>query len=187
MVYSVMDESDEDLVAVFSRTRDAESFELLVRRYQDRVFRLAISILGAGREQDAEEVAQDSFLQAYRAMAGFRGDARFSTWIYRITYNTALNRRKSLQTRRHNIERDYPSPASPLHDAIVSQRREVLHQAMDVLPDLYRTVLHLHYWLGCPVDEIAEYLDAPTGTIKSYLHRGRARLEAILAKKGVTE
>jgi RNA polymerase sigma-70 factor, ECF subfamily len=172
---------------VANEERVAESFEDLVRRYQERVFRLAISILGVGREQDAEEVAQDAFLSAYRALAGFRGDSSFSTWIYRITYNTALNRRKSLQSRRHQVAPEYPSPPTPLHQAIEGNRREVLHQAMEELPDLYRTALHLHYWLGCPVEEIAEYLSAPPGTVKSYLHRGRARLSAILSKKGITE
>ena len=181
-----MDESDEALAASVCRTSDSSAFELLVRRYQERVFRLAISILGAGREQDAEEVTQDAFLQAYRGLARFRGDARFSTWIYRITYNAALNRRKSLGARRHSVAVDYASPASPLQEAIASQRHAALHEAVEELPDLYRTVLRLHYWLGCPIDEIAEYLDAPPGTVKSYMHRARARLESILARNGVT-
>jgi len=73
---SAMDESDEALAAA-CRAEDSQPFDLLVRRYQERVFRLAMSILGAGREH-AEEVAQDAFLQAYRAMDRFRGDARWS-------------------------------------------------------------------------------------------------------------
>src|SRR5262245_8507582 len=172
---------------VANEERVAESFEDLVRRYQDRVFRLAVSILGVGREQDAEEVAQDAFLSAYRGLGGFRGDSTFSTWIYRITYNTALNRRKSLNARRHQVAPEYPAPVTPLHQAIEGNRRAVLHHAMEELPDLYRTALHLHYWLGCPVEEIAEYFGAPAGTVKSYLHRGRAKLAAILAKKGITQ
>jgi RNA polymerase sigma-70 factor, ECF subfamily len=172
---------------VASEEHIAESFEDLVRRYQERVFRLAISVLGPGREADAEEVSQDAFLRAYRALATFRGDASFATWIYRIAYNTALNRRKSLQSRREDPERDHPSAISPLADAIQGQRRRVLQEAMEELPDIYRTSLRLHYWLGSSIDEIAEYLGVAPGTVKSYLHRGRARLEAILARKGVTE
>ena len=184
-----MDESDEAPAAVCGAPA-VESFELLVRQYQERVFRLAVSILGAGHEQDAEEVAQDAFLRAFRAIAGFRGDAQFSTWIYRITYNTALNRRKSLHAQQRRIgggaDREItPATGSPLQEAIAGERRAALQQAMEALPDLYRTVLRLHYWLGCPVDEIAEYLDAPPGTVKSYLHRARTRLAAILAKKGI--
>jgi RNA polymerase sigma-70 factor (ECF subfamily) len=185
-----MDESDPSAATV-CRTGDDEPFEAQVRRYQERVFRLAVSVLGAGHESDAEEVAQDAFLQAYRARHRFRGLASWSTWIYRITYNTAINRSRRLQSERRRCIEDGPvessaATASPLDDAIAAQRKEALRQAIEALPDLYRTVLRLHYWLGCPVEEIAEYLDSPAGTVKSYLHRARARLQAILTRKGIT-
>ena len=87
---------DAVLVREFQRTHDPAHFNALVERHRGPVFRLVLSILGPGREGEAEELAQDVFVKVYKKLDGFRGDAKFSSWLFRIAYNTALDHRARL-------------------------------------------------------------------------------------------
>ena len=178
--------SDSELVADFLATGRPEPFETLVERYQARVFRLALSIMGRGGEADAEEVAQEVFVTVYRNLSTFRQDSQFGTWLYRITYRKGIDRYRHMRWRRAEIGEEALDPLPSAEDLQASAERAEedrrLACAVESLPDLYRTVIQQHYWLGASVAEIGETLEAPVGTVKSYLFRARKRLAKILGQ-----
>jgi len=176
--------SDSDLVARFRETRDDELFQQLVERHQQRVFHVALSVLGPAYSGDAEEVAQEVFLQAYLQLDGFRGDSALSSWLYRIAWNRAADRRRLARFRHPHVAQDFgaASPdAGPLAGVLDRERFARVQAAVETLPEVYRTLVRLHYWLGCPLVEIQEITGIPEGTVKSYLARARKRLERSLA------
>lgn len=180
---------DDELIARFLDSGEVEPFEALVQRHQDRVFRLAASVLGPGSEGEAEEVAQEVLLTVYEKLGSFAGRSRFSTWLYRITYRTAVDRRRGLRHRTPHLGEEALAPletpdADPEARAGAAERRRGVLAALGTLPDLYRTTVCLHYWMGLSVVEIGEVLDAPAGTVKSYLFRARQRLAEHLGREG---
>ena len=183
---------DAVLVREIQNTRDPACFDRLVARHRERVFRLVLSILGPGREGEAEELAQDVFVKVYQRLAGFRGEAKFSSWLFRIAYNAALDHRSRLSFKTFHESEEVlamtPSESrrsDPFQLSVDAGRRAAVGRAMAALPDLYRSVLHLHYWMGMTVSEVGAALSIPDGTVKSYLHRARAKLHAILCKRGI--
>jgi RNA polymerase sigma-70 factor (ECF subfamily) len=184
-----MTDDDRARVARYLSTRDPADFGALVARHAASVLRLVSSILGPFRDVDAEDVAQDVFIRAHDKLAQFRGDAQFGTWLYRLAYSVALNRRKLARLRMPHVAVDalagLATPDSPHDQAVSAERAAHLGAAIESLPDLYRTVVYLHYWQECSVDEIARYIGAPDNTVKSYLFRARARLAGILIEKGI--
>lgn len=181
--------ADEELISRFLESGDVELFEDLVRRHQDRVFRLVVSVLGPGSEGEAEEVAQEVLLTVYRKLGSFAGRSRFSTWLYRITYRAAVDRRRGLRHHTPHLGEEALAPlaapdADPEARAGTAERRRGVLTALGALPDLYRTAVYLHYWMELSVAEIGEVLDAPAGTVKSYLFRARQRLAERLAPEG---
>lgn len=183
------------------RARDPRRFGDLVTRYQSKVHRLVAGILGPGYAADAEDATQEVFLQAYRKLESFRGDSRFSTWLYRLAYNRAIDYRRRLDKRRllpldeENLDRvarsdsgAFPAgglrnASQPLKDAMAAERLSALLPQIDRLPVKQRVSLYLHYWLGCTVAEIAELTDAKPATVKSHLFRGRQALGRKLDKE----
>jgi len=183
-------ETDETLVRSFVATGSNGDFERIVARYSERVFRLAMSVLGPQFAAEAEDVTQDVFVVVYRKVGTFRGQSRFSTWLYRVAYNVAAERRR--QARLHGPplgEEPMASVAatgehaSPVAAAEAGERRRILRRCVDELDEPYRTVVHLHYWMRCTVSEIASRLSVRPGTVKSYLHRARARLARSLEEQ----
>ena len=175
---------DEALVERFLTTREPADFQKLVERYKTRVFQLAVSVLGPGGEAEAEEVTQEVFLTLFRKLDQFRGDSRLGSWIYRVTRNESVDRRSRVRHRLPHLPmealEDRPETATvadPFASTAARQRDQWVAAALEELPDLYRTVLRLKYWMGLDVKEIAETLQAPEGTVKSYLYRARKRLQ----------
>ena len=181
---------DAALVASYLATRDPAVFRVLVDRHGASVLRLVSSILGPFRDIDAEDVAQDVFVRAHDKLAQFRGDAQFGTWLYRIAYSVALNRRKIARLRMPHVAvdalLDLAAPTNPHDEAVAGERAAELAAAIELLPDLYRSGVYLHYWQECSVDAIARYLGAPENTVKSYLFRARARLGVVLTERGLS-
>jgi RNA polymerase sigma-70 factor (ECF subfamily) len=182
---------DAVLVREFRRTRDETHFDALVERHREAVFRVILSILGPGREGEAEELTQDVFVKVYAKLDTFRGDAAFGSWLYRIAYNQALDRRSLLSFKAAHQSEEVldmtpgDDPASdPQRLVLAAEARDVLRRSLLDLPHLYRSILHLHYWMGLTVAEVGEALSIPDGTVKSYLHRARARLHHLLKKRG---
>ena len=180
---------DSRIIAEFLRTSDADLFELLVERYKHRVFRLVMSILGPGWDGEAEEVTQEVFVTVYKQLETFRQESQFATWIYRIAFNRAIDAKRRARLRHPHVSvevlQGFPdrSRPSPLTTAEIAERRQVVRSCLEQLPDLYRSVLYLHYWQECSIDEIGEFLGVPSGTVKSYLHRARQRLYVRMQKK----
>lgn len=175
------------------RCRDAgdeAAFAEIVRRYRGPVFRLVVSILGQEFAADAEDVAQDVLIRVHGALGSFRGEAAFGSWIYRIAFNQALNVKARVRYRAPHVSDEalaaVASPdRGPEAQAEDARRRQAVLASVADLPEVYQSALRLHYWLGASVSEIAEMLDAPENTVKSYLHRARRLLQAMLAERGI--
>ncbi|PYV08776.1 MAG: hypothetical protein DMG07_24780 [Acidobacteria bacterium] len=183
---------DSDLIREYLETGDSALFAQLAAKYQDRVFRLAVSILGPGFEPEAEEVAQEVFVLVYRHLSSFRLESRFGTWLYRIAYNRAIDTRRTARLRHPHVDDEALAqlPAvcegsDPLAHVQNLEHRRAVRACVDELPDLYRAVLYLHYWNESKIPEIGELLGVPEGTVKSYMHRARQLLHALLKRRGV--
>ena len=175
--------SDAELVAK-SQDGDKKAFEQLVVRNQDLVFSLAFKL--SGDRDLANDIAQESFIRAWRAIEKFRGDSAFSTWIYRITVNTAWTLRK--KAKKHslaNIE-DTQEPIvidekkDPELIAINSDLSFVLKQALNKLPMEQRIIVELKNIEGRSHKEIAEYLGITVTAAKVRLHRAHQKLRVLL-------
>ncbi len=182
-------DTDEALVARCRTAGDPQAFAELVRRYREPVFRLAVSILGPEFKADAEEVAQEVFLRVHHALVGFRGESQFSSWIYRIAFNQAVNLKARVRYRAPHVSPDaLAAAASPLpnpEDRLQAARRDrALAECTSELPEVYQSALRLHYWMGESIAQIAALLGAPENTVKSYLHRARRLLHEMLKERG---
>jgi RNA polymerase sigma-70 factor, ECF subfamily len=164
---------------------DTDSFEILVRRHQRTIFNLVYRLLGDYDE--AAEVAQEVFLSAYKSIGQFRGDANFSTWLYRIGLNHASTRRKSLNnTQRCHVPLDGTEviadggvdPARGFEHKEIQQR---VQEALNSLGTDDARIILLRDLQDVPYEDVAEMLDIPVGTVKSRLHRARQALKAKLA------
>jgi RNA polymerase sigma-70 factor (ECF subfamily) len=162
-------------------------FRLLVERYQVRVLHLVASLLGRHADLDAQEVTQEIFLCAHDKLQTFRAEARFGTWLYRLAYNRALEHRRRARLRLPHVSEQvlHRLAADPLGDGLQAEREQIVARLLEHLPDVYRAVINLHYWMGHSVDEIAEALAVPPGTVKSYLSRARQRLRELAAADGI--
>lgn len=169
-----MNESD-----CIRRARDGDSAAIreLYQRYSPRVFAVVRRL--AGDDALAEDWAQEAWVRAFRALPGFRGDARFSTWLHRIAVNSALHGRRGRERR---VGRETELKA----DAVQSTRgdqavlRVSLQRALDTLPAGMRQIVVLHDVEGYTHEEIGEMLGIAAGTSKSQLFKARARLRSVL-------
>ncbi len=182
---------DEAAPAPRSRLAEVPAFAELVASEKERVFRVALSVLGPGGEAEAEDVTQEAFVRAYRRLASFRGESRLSTWIYRLAFNLAVDHLRRLGRRPEEAEPERaealpdPGPAGdPYRAARQAERVRIVGAALACLPEERRAVLHLHYWMGHTVAEIGELLGLPAGTVKSHLHRARETLREELEAHG---
>jgi RNA polymerase sigma-70 factor (ECF subfamily) len=167
-----------------ARRGDASANDLLVQRYQELVFRAAYQITREAAE--AEDAAQEAFVKAYYALAGFRPGAPFRPWLLRIVANEARNRRVATQRRAQLALRageELPGNAtapSPEAAALVAEQRAVLLAAVEQLREEERLTIAYRYFLDLSEPELAEVLGCARGTVKSRLSRGLARLRALL-------
>jgi len=174
---------DQQLVERVQRG-DKGAFDLLVSKYQRKIFRLLSRLI---RDQaEVEDVAQEAFIKAYRALPNFRGDSAFYTWLYRIAINTAKNHlvsqgRRAPTSTEADIEeaetfddgehlRDLNTPDSML---LSKQVAEAVNRAIDQLPEDLRTAIVLREIEGLSYEEIAESMNCPIGTVRSRIFRAR--------------
>ena len=169
--------SDADLVSRAQAGR-LDAFEELVRRHRLVVYRVALRMLAD--EGDAEDATQDAFVQAWRNLAGFRADAAFSTWMYRIVTNRCLNLLRA-RRRTEPLPQGQEAPASR-PDRIAEARWQVedLKRAIGRLTPEQRAPLVLREFQGCSYEEISETLDLSIPAVKSRLHRARLELLAAM-------
>jgi RNA polymerase sigma-70 factor (ECF subfamily) len=178
---------DADLVTAW-QAGDESAFDALVRRHQRRVFGLVLRMLGS--REEAEEVAQEAFLSLHRHGHRFRREARFSTFVYRVAANAALNRRRSLGRKRAREEAlarrqeaglDLPaSPRDPEDAASGIQIQARVQEALLELPPDLRAAVVLYDIEGQSYGDIAHALRIPEGTVKSRIHRARNALRELL-------
>ena len=172
------------------------AFRALMRRYNQALFRTARSILRDDAE--AEDALQDAYMAAYRAMAGFRGDAKLSTWLTRIVVNESLARlRKSrrgaqvipldgdadaaLTIAEMRMSEESPNPIE--REAISGESRRLIEAKIDQLPDVFRTVFVMRAVEEMSVEEVAECLDIPEATVRTRFFRARGLMREALARE----
>jgi len=175
-----------DIVKSASRG-DTASFEQLVLMYQDKVYSLSLRL--TGQAQDAEDLAQEVFVRAYRYMNSFRGDSDFGTWLHRIAVNIWLNQKRKIQPSSAysldepvssgdgEIKREIPDISDEPESVLLSsQMSEKLHRAVESLPKDQKAVLLLREVEDYSYEEIAGMMDCSVGTVKSRLSRARDAL-----------
>ena len=165
-----------------ARRGDAAAFGQLVRQYQDRLANALLYVCGS--HDEAEDVAQEAFVQAYVKLATFAGDSAFYTWLYRIAMNAAISRRRrrrdeeSVEENREHSGREPHDGAEQAEERLLREERAVLvRRALSRLSDEHRAILVLREVEGCDYDQIAAVLDVPVGTVRSRLHRARLQLK----------
>ena len=177
--------SDADCVRRIIQRGETDAFEILVRRHEKTIFNLVYRMLGD--YDDAAEVSQEVFLSAYRAIGQFRGDANFSTWLYRIALNHATTRRRSMSSRQQKtvpIDDMEPLSDPELGPAETLERKEIRERvqlALNKLEPDDATMILLRDLQDISYDEVARVLEIPVGTVKSRLHRARQALKTQLA------
>ena len=180
--------SDQDLIQQCLSGR-TESFGLLVERYQHRLFHALVHMLGSSA--DAQDVAQDAFVQALEKLKTFRGQSAFYSWLFRIAMNAAVSSRRKTRRMSTSVDAarekagiepsDHRPSTEPSYALDVSDRQRLVRQALGELPDEFRTVLVLKEMDGMPYEQIAEICDCPVGTVRSRLHRARLELRGKLS------
>lgn len=170
---------DEQALVDGCRRGERAALHAFYERYRRRVFSLIARIVGA---QDAEELAQEVFLRAFKALPKFRGDAQLSTWMYRLAVNAALSYATRGQARAKRDLGEEALLALPAEDAPATdpKLRARLERALVALPAGYRAVLVLHDVEGLQHEEIAQILGCRVGTSKSQLHKARAKMRELL-------
>lgn len=186
--------SDEELVAR-SRGGDLDSFNQLVLRWERPIYALAYRVIG--REEDARDVCQETFLRAFRALGGFKGQAKFSSWIYRITLNLCRDwirreRRQPVAQAPEGVDivelaGETAVPGESVEDLVA--RREMgqaVARAMANLPEEQRTAIILKEYHGLTFQEIADLLECPLSTVKTRLYQGLSVLRRQLETAGMS-
>lgn len=177
------DDPDRELVDRWKAGSEA-AFEQLVARHQQRVFRLLLRMMGS--REEAEDVTQETFLSLHRHGHSFRNEARFSTFVYRVAANAALNRRRSLARARARLQKlmtrqaagdDLPEVPRDPEDALAgSEVSKQVQRALDSLTPTMRMPLVMYEIEGLSYGEIAQALEVAEGTVKSRIHRAREAL-----------
>jgi len=178
--------SDAKLVEQVQRG-DTSAFDLLVRKYQHKVLKLVSRFVSD--QAEAEDVAQEAFIKAYRALPSFRGESAFYTWLYRIAINTAKNALVSNRRRPVDFDLDLQDPEQYERQArlkegdtpegllLTEEIRQTVQAAMAELPEDLRTAIMLRELEGLSYEEIAERMSCPVGTVRSRIFRAREAID----------
>jgi RNA polymerase sigma factor (sigma-70 family) len=184
--------SDERMLVHCAQKGDLAAFDELVRRYQERIYATIYHM--TANHEDANDLAQESFIKAYQALKSFKGDSGFFTWLYRIAINKTINFLKQKKNRTHlslndldfNAEHDPDlvsliSEKTPRREINLVELQERLNTAMQKLSHVHRLVVTLHDVQGLSHEEISKIMDCNTGTIRSRLFYARQQLQAHLS------
>lgn len=190
---AVVPEPDEQSLVQRAKQGDLSAYDQLVRMYQERIYATIYHM--TANHEDASDLAQESFIKAFRALKSFKGDSSFFTWVYRIAVNKTINflkqRKKrtqmSLNDLDFNAEHDPDlvaliSEKTPRRDLNLTELQEKLNAAMLKLSEVHRLVVTLHDIQGLSHDEISRIMDCNTGTVRSRLFYARQQLQAFLSE-----
>jgi len=182
--------SSDEIIVERAQTGDAEAFGEIVRRWERRIFALTYGILG--REEDARDATQETFLAAFRNLRGFRGEAKVSSWLHRIAVNQCISRQRRAKVRSESAleeeqEKDAASFAAPVDYSpirVAEGRQETLavRRAINSLPIELRQVVVMKEFEELTFREIADALDLPLSTVKSRLYTALKQLQLRLQK-----
>ncbi len=183
----------EKLILSKAKNGDIEAFEILIEEHQKKVFNIALKMLG--NYHDANEIAQEAFIKAFKSIKGFKGNSSFSTWVYRIAVNVCLD---ELRKRKKNkliyiddeiknedgeIKREFPDDTyAPETVAETNEIRRKVNSAISALPEEHRIVIILRDINGMSYGEISKITNSPEGTVKSRINRARNALKELLKK-----
>ena len=170
---------------------DAASYSQLVDRYKDLVFTLALRMLK--HREEAEEVAQDAFIKVYKSLNSFKGDSKFSTWIYRVTYNTCLDRLKKNKKHYNDVpidgytEHKLETIDNALEHIIAEEKTALIKRCVHQLPAEDSYLISLYYFEELSLDEISKIVGMKANAVKVKLFRARKKLAVILERQTQTQ
>ncbi|TMP98796.1 MAG: sigma-70 family RNA polymerase sigma factor [Verrucomicrobia bacterium] len=186
------DQQEEQQRVKLAKNGDLEAYDELVRRYQERIYATIYHM--TANHEDANDLAQDTFIKAYQALKSFKGDSSFFTWVYRIAVNKTINFLKQRKNKTHmslndldfNAEHDADlialiSEKTPRREVNLIELQEKLNVAMQKLSEVHRLVVTLHDVQGLSHEEIGKIMDCNTGTVRSRLFYARQQLQAYLS------
>ena len=192
----------EEAILKAFRGGDSAAFDALIGMYSAKLYKVAYALLGS--RQDAEEVVQDTFLRAYRALRTFRGESSLETWLHRIALNLARNKYQWNHRRGSGLnisltagdgfdgdsgtDNEQDVPDRRMEPDLVLEQNEIgtnIMKALNSLPDNLRETMLLRHVNDMPYEQIAQKLDCKVGTVKSRLSRGREMLRDYLAAAGI--
>ncbi len=181
--------SDQEIIDSVKLGNQSD-YSIIVDRYKDKAFSLLKKMLK--NEQDAEETLQDCFLKAYNSLSGFKGEAKFSTWFYRIVYNTALTK---LSSKKRKTENEMSSVHEHFdlksdYDYNISERKdisELINELVNKLPEKHSAIINLFYLDEMSCEEISKVLNISLSNVKVMLHRSRNALKDIIIKNNLVE
>ncbi len=181
--------SDQELIGSIKNGNHSD-FSVLVDRYKNKAFSMLKRMLR--NEFDAEEVLQDAFLKAFRSLESFKGEAKFSTWFYRIVYNSALTK---LSSKRRKIEQEMSSVEDHLDlessfNSINAEKKnisELVNEMINLLPEKYSTIITLFYLNELTCEEISETMNITLSNVKVLLYRSRNAMRDMIEKHNLTE
>ena len=181
--------SDQEIIDSIKLDNQAD-FSIIVDRYKDKAFSLLKRMLK--NEQDAEETLQDCFIKAYNSLSSFKGEAKFSTWFYRIVYNTALTKLSSQKRKTENemssVHEHFDLKSD--YDYNVSERKdmsEFINELVNKLPEKHSAIISLFYLDEMSCEEISKVLDISISNVKVMLYRSRNALKDIIIKNNLVE
>ena len=184
-----MTKTDTELIAECLQGR-TDAFGQIVTRYQERLFGTLVTMLGS--VEDARDVAQDAFVQAYQKLESFRGQSAFYSWLFRIALNSSVDHHRRQRRPTVSIDAareqsgteptDLHPETSPSFGMERTERQKLVQLALSKLSPEYREVLVLKEMEDLKYEEIAELVKIPVGTVRSRIHRGRAELKEILER-----
>ncbi|MCG8390959.1 MAG: sigma-70 family RNA polymerase sigma factor [Cytophagales bacterium] len=169
-----MDHINDDIIVDRILGGEEELYKILIDKYKRFAFTLAYNILN--NSEEAEEAAQDSFIKAFRALAKFNRQAKFSTWLYRIVSNTAITYGRRNKVKKEDIELAKNISTAPAQNLEKQDQQRFLHQGLSRLGEQDRLVISLFYLKELSLEEIAGIMDIKASLVKVKLHRARKRL-----------
>jgi RNA polymerase sigma-70 factor (ECF subfamily) len=172
-----MDDFDERELVARCQRGDDSAFAELVDRYKNLVYAMIYRMMT--ERTQVEDLAQDVFLKVHRGLPYFRGEARLSTWIYRIVANVCVQARNT--RRQMTSSTDVAEPASADGAFAELELRDRIEKAMAKLPDNYRFLIAAHYLRGVQYEALAESLNIPLGTVKTHLFRAKRQLRELMS------
>jgi len=181
-----MTTNDEQILIASITNGDTKAYAQLVNQYKDLVFTLALRMLK--HREEAEEVAQDTFIKVFKSLDKFKGDSKFSTWIYKVTYNTCLDRIKKNKKHLNDVAIDeftfnkLDTIDNALENLIAEEKHMLIKNCINKLPEDSSALLTLFYFEELSLDEISKIINIEANTVKVKLFRARKKLAVILEK-----